>query len=90
MRTTIEYWKKIGNNRSENVHDFISIHPHYETGFRLISPLCIVYANPNQGRPQWEQDRFNTIKKAYRAAKMIAALTEKEIGKKINVLFCPD
>ena len=90
MKNTIEYWKKVKNPLPENAFDFISIHPHWNGGYRLISPLCIVESDEKRNRPQWEQDRFHTTKQAVRAANMIAALTFKEIRKKIFVLFCPD
>jgi hypothetical protein len=71
-----------------NSFDFVSIHPPCNGhGYSLVSPLCLCELN-GVCRPEFEQDHFITLKQAERAARIICAFAEKEIGRKIGIVYC--
>ncbi len=71
------------------VFDFISIHNHYEGGFRLVSPICIVDQKPTMSRPRWEQKTFETLGQAIRVARRLARFYSRTLGTRIHVVYCP-
>jgi hypothetical protein len=97
MKTRETYWREQEKVRTltgqlpENAFNFISIHPHIDKNkkeYTLISPLCLCNKN-GIIRPEFERDRYKTVKQAHSAARMISALSEKEINLPIEVVFCP-
>ena len=90
------YWSRAEQHKHEAgsfpewVFDFISIHDHYEGGFRLVSPLCIVDSlDKSSSRPRWESKTFETLGQAIAVSKRLARLYNKSFGKRIHVIYCP-
>lgn len=71
------YWEEVEKLRTKSglpkwSFDFISIHPHGEKEYRLISPLCLVDDKTGQ-RPDFEESRrFSRKSEAIKGAKEIA------------------
>jgi hypothetical protein len=98
MRNRDAYWAQMEKRRNsagrlpENAFDFISIHPceySNEGKYSLMSPMVII-ENSKMIRPAWENDYYTSLRQANKAAEIISAITEKEIGKKIEIVFCPN
>lgn len=64
--------------------DFISVHPHYDGTFGLLSPMYLVECDPRMMRPDFEDERF-TDKRA-------ATARARELGRLLgaHVVWCPD
>jgi hypothetical protein len=87
-----EYWKAKETIREktgelpDNSFDFISIH-NGEKGFSLVSPLVLCNLN-GVCRPEFENDRFDSLRIAYKAAKMLSALYSNELKIDIPIVYC--
>lgn len=89
------FWSRAEQHKHESgsfpewVFDFISIHDHYDGGFRLISPLCIADRDQRSSRPRWEQKTFETLGKAIAVSKRLARLYSRTLNQRIHVVYCP-
>lgn len=95
-RSRDHFWSLAEQHKHEHgsfpewVFDFISIHDHYDGGYRLVSPLCIVDSLPRScSRPRWESKTFETLGRAIAVARRLARWHSHTLGKRIHVIYCP-
>lgn len=88
------FWNRAEQHKAETgsfptwVFDFISIHDHYEGGWRLISPLCIA-DRQSSSRPRWKHKTFATLGQAIAVSKRLARLYSRTLNQRIHVVYCP-
>lgn len=90
------FWSRAEQHKHENgsfpewVFDFISIHAHYDGGWRLVSPLCIVDSlAKSSSRPRWESKTFETLGRAIAVSRRLARFYSRMINQRIHVVYCP-